>query len=329
MLKKDGQFKAQDGTMMFFIAVVALLLCQILAFLILQSVGDISNNQKETLQTALAIIFQVSNLTVFFAYILSKKTCPDYFLQPKNSLKAKGIVLGAAFGILCLFLFMGIANLAQNLLEYVGYTLAPPYVNGIIAQDIFLLLNTVILAPIGEELIFRSGLLSGLKKQFGDITCSILVGLAFALVHLNPEQTVYQFFLGFGASMLVLSTGWIVPAIVMHLVSNLLVALAVIGLPALTSFFDWYFVAFTQSTVGIIISGVVFPILGVLIFTLIAKLVKNNKGLGGDFAQTEPTQKTNLKISFYKKNSFSFVYGVSVAICLLLWGLLLFQNING
>ncbi|MDR2201725.1 MAG: CPBP family intramembrane metalloprotease [Clostridiales bacterium] len=80
----------------------------------------------------------------------------------------------------------------------------------------------VIAAPFCEELIFRGALLSGLRKKFKPVTAVLLSALAFSLMHMNPAQTVYQFFLGAAAAVLCLYSGSILPPMLLHASSNAL-----------------------------------------------------------------------------------------------------------
>jgi len=81
---------------------------------------------------------------------------------------------------------------------------------------------TVFIAPVGEELIFRSALISGLRRKLTSIPCIILSGFAFSIMHMNPAQTVYQFALGCSLGALALCSKSVIPCIVCHATSNLI-----------------------------------------------------------------------------------------------------------
>jgi membrane protease YdiL (CAAX protease family) len=53
----------------------------------------------------------------------------------------------------------------------------------------------VVLAPLGEELLFRGILLRALR-DYGDGICILVSGLLFGLLHANVYQIFYAFALG-------------------------------------------------------------------------------------------------------------------------------------
>ncbi len=78
---------------------------------------------------------------------------------------------------------------------------------------------SVILAPIGEELIYRGVVLrccAKVSRRFA-IFFSAFV---FGIMHGNPYQFVLGFLLGIPLAMITLRTGSIVPAIICHMVNN-------------------------------------------------------------------------------------------------------------
>ncbi len=62
--------------------------------------------------------------------------------------------------------------------------------------SIFMMIYSVILAPISEELIFRGVTLSVAKKAFPFWIANVIQALLFGLFHLNPLQGCYTFILG-------------------------------------------------------------------------------------------------------------------------------------
>ena len=62
---------------------------------------------------------------------------------------------------------------------------------------VLLILTVVILAPIGEEILFRGFLQKYLENAWGDITRAILFSsLFFAAIHFNPYWIIQIYFLG-------------------------------------------------------------------------------------------------------------------------------------
>jgi membrane protease YdiL (CAAX protease family) len=80
----------------------------------------------------------------------------------------------------------------------------------------------VLVGPVSEELIFRGVLLRGFLENYGRWTAILVSSFLFAFIHLNPWQAVSGFFLGCLFAWFVARTGSLFPAIMGHMVSNLL-----------------------------------------------------------------------------------------------------------
>jgi sodium transport system permease protein len=80
-----------------------------------------------------------------------------------------------------------------------------------------------ILPALGEELAFRGFILSGLRRRFQPGTALLLSSFLFAVYQMNVFQFAPHFLLGVVMGVLTLRSGSVLPAIVFHLVWNLLV----------------------------------------------------------------------------------------------------------
>ena len=79
----------------------------------------------------------------------------------------------------------------------------------------------VVAAPILEEALFRGVILQGLARRHGPRAATVWSALLFALFHFyNPWQLVPTFFLGLVLAWLVLTTGTIRSAILVHAAFN-------------------------------------------------------------------------------------------------------------
>ena len=86
---------------------------------------------------------------------------------------------------------------------------------------IFLFLAVVIIAPIGEEIVFRGFLQKFLEKYWRDTTRAILVtSLFFAMIHFNPFWTIQIYLLGIILGFLAWKTRSVIPSILLHIVNN-------------------------------------------------------------------------------------------------------------
>ena len=84
----------------------------------------------------------------------------------------------------------------------------------------FLLITTVILAPVFEELVFRGVLLPVLVSKVGRISGVLLSALIFALAHLSVGELPPLFVLGIGLGLMRLSSGRLFPCALMHSLWN-------------------------------------------------------------------------------------------------------------
>ena len=134
----------------------------------------------------------------------------------------------------------------------------------------FLLLSStvVLIAPIGEELLFRGFLQQFLEKSWGDITRAVLVSsLLFAFIHFNPYWVIQIYLLGILLGYMAWRTGSVLPSIIFHISVN--------GSSLLFTTFD----DFVEPI--LLWKGHINPILiltGILFFRLGLKNIQLNKG---------------------------------------------------
>lgn len=83
-----------------------------------------------------------------------------------------------------------------------------------------LFVTTVFIAPVFEEFIFRGVLLPVLVNKQGRILAVIVSALIFALAHLSVGEMPPLFVLGIGLALLRLSSGRLLPCVIMHSLWN-------------------------------------------------------------------------------------------------------------
>lgn len=220
-MENKKEFTYTDGAAIYLLAIFADLGVQVLVAIIFGVVG-LEYLELDWVNILVSSALQVAFILCIFLYCRSKKTAPDLGFKKTHP---ANYALAAAVAVISLVCFYCAAVAFDLLLQVTGYesstalefTSVPAKVIGVIA--------TCIAAPIGEELIFRGALLSGLKKNFKAPVAVLLSGLAFSLMHMNPEQTVYQFLLGCALAYMALETGSVIPAMIGHSVSNLIAIL--------------------------------------------------------------------------------------------------------
>ncbi len=79
----------------------------------------------------------------------------------------------------------------------------------------------VLLIPLGEELLFRGLFLSGFVPRYGRFRALAFSSLLFAIAHLNPWGFAGIFIAGWLLGALVLRTGSLWPAVILHSTYNL------------------------------------------------------------------------------------------------------------
>lgn len=106
---------------------------------------------------------------------------------------------------------------------------APEYIvdlNGLLQPDTlvgFILLFTAIavIAPFGEELLFRGFLQQALEKHWKDVTRAILItAIFFAMIHMNPYWFIQIYILGIMLGFLAWKTGSVYPSLILHGLNN-------------------------------------------------------------------------------------------------------------
>ncbi|MEG2440578.1 MAG: CPBP family intramembrane glutamic endopeptidase [Acetivibrio sp.] len=83
------------------------------------------------------------------------------------------------------------------------------------------LLYIVVIAPIGEELVFRGVVENYMKKHIKFITANIFQALFFGIYHMNVVQGIYAFFLGLLLGWVANKYGSVRESIILHMAVNL------------------------------------------------------------------------------------------------------------
>jgi len=88
------------------------------------------------------------------------------------------------------------------------------------AEKILLTVGVAILAPIGEELLFRGYLMRILGARYGALGALLATSALFAAVHLNPASVIALFGLGLVFGLLRIWSGSIFPSMLAHAIQN-------------------------------------------------------------------------------------------------------------
>lgn len=172
--------------------------------------------------------------------------------------RIKDILLAVITAAVCLCCFSWLGEWFALALKAIGYNGAEIEING--ALDLVLcLVVTVLVAPVVEETVFRNALTGEFRRRHGFLPTVLLSGLCFALMHMSPQQTVYQFMLGCACAYTFLRTENVVVPSLIHALSNA----AAIGL----NYVDWSIITPPEGQSSVLLNN---PALSVPITLLLA-----------------------------------------------------------
>lgn len=174
-----------------------------------------------------SFIYAAANIIIFvFWYRAILRKQGIFRRTPFSVIKSLLPAILLSFGLY--FLVVYFMTLLQNLfpawLELYSETLKnigldnPFSLN--IGVCIMLILYTVVLGPISEELIFRGVTLSLAKKQMPFFAANIFQAALFGLLHLNPIQGFYAFIIGLVFGYIAHNRGTIKASVILHIIYN-------------------------------------------------------------------------------------------------------------
>lgn len=89
------------------------------------------------------------------------------------------------------------------------------------SKDVISILGIAIIGPIAEEVVFRGAICRSLLKQGVPTGLTILISaIIFGLIHVNPAQVLYAFFMGLALGYIYCRTGSLIPTIITHILNN-------------------------------------------------------------------------------------------------------------
>lgn len=211
---------AADGVAVYFKAILADLVVQLIGSIVISIAGQsLSGDGLMTLNLVLMAFIQITFFSVVYFSARKKKLSIGF---PVANVKWYTLLTAFVSSALCIVCFIMPAEWFAQLLYKNGYSSSVDLSFGTPLNIVLGVFVTVILAPICEELVFRGALLGGLVKKTGVIPAVILSGLAFSLMHMNPDQTVYQFFLGCVSAYFAICSKSVLPSMLLHSGNNLI-----------------------------------------------------------------------------------------------------------
>ncbi|MBP3425215.1 MAG: CPBP family intramembrane metalloprotease [Rikenellaceae bacterium] len=95
-------------------------------------------------------------------------------------------------------------------------------VDALIGFGKWAIINTVILAPIFEEAIFRGVVLESVRSRWGNLWAVVVSSLLFGLAHQLPQQIINAFAVGLLLGTIYIATDSLLTVIILHAINNAL-----------------------------------------------------------------------------------------------------------
>ena len=203
--------------------VIASLFCAFFAGAIVLGIGLSNPDSPQQFYTFISFIIGQGFMLVPLLWFLKSKKEPIV-----ERLRLKPIKINLVTATVCLS--MGIIIISDELDRIIqAFLPAPDYIldlNGLLRPDTFigfilLFIAVSIIAPLGEELIFRGFFQQVLEKHWKDVTRAILVtALFFAMIHMNPYWFLQIYILGVILGFLAWKTKSVIPSLILHSMNN-------------------------------------------------------------------------------------------------------------
>lgn len=179
----------------------------------------LSSNQ--TFNALVSILFSISVILIFSFWFTHQfdgnlKLSPSVFIKPSVIiglvLLVPGLqILSSILTTISASLFPSWMKFYETLMETAGFTGKP---------SILLILYSILLGPIGEELIFRGVTLSCAKKALPFWAANLLQAFLFGVFHLNVIQGIYAFIIGIVLGYICHKGGSVYLSILLHITFN-------------------------------------------------------------------------------------------------------------
>lgn len=198
----------------------------------------------------------ITAIIVFFGHCL----CTRY--NPKELFNVSNVKQGDVFRYVMTVLFFQQVSFLCTIfissalysmgLEVQGLNYSVEHTPQAYMVDIF---SAVILAPIGEELIYR-GVVLRCAAKVSQRFAIFFSAFIFGIMHGNPYQFVLGFLIGIPMAMITIKSGSIIPAIICHMTNNLIASI-----PTVVEYFN--------EDMGYVINFIFLPVFfisGIIVF---------------------------------------------------------------
>ena len=280
--------KLSNSSIVWLLAILSILLVQFVAAIFI-----VAFQEGQTIITYITMM-AIQLLNVLIVFVATKKR--EYLSCYKIAkVSVKNVVLSVLLGVATIVGMFLIAQYVHEFFVSLGVKASEIDISG--GYVILAILSTVILAPIGEELVFRYVLCDALENRSKALAV-VLSALAFAFMHMSPMQTVYQFALGCVLAPVVIKSGNVVYAMITHATSNLVVIiLSLFTLPTIP----------TNNPLTLVLAIVLFVFALLVVVLMLSKMSKS------------ASDRACVKYEKEEKVTASIVYAIGFAVCLVMW----------
>lgn len=232
------EYTTKDSGLMF---ILVLIVPMFFALVLSSILNIVFPNMSETASAYVGLALnQIGFFLTFVVYNHVTKVQTRQASKINFKLNVWQILIVIALGLVAMYGFSPLVNYMDWTLRSIGFKLdsfsALNFDNvGMLFVNIFLV---ALLPALCEELVFRGVVMNGLKK-FKPAVMMILSGLLFAIMHLNIEQSVYQFVLGMVLSGVVMISGSIVSSMILHFFNNAIVLISNYFMPQSSESILW------------------------------------------------------------------------------------------
>ncbi len=168
----------------------------------------------------------ITVLILFLIYKIRKRNCSEE-LQIKK-ISGLNIILSIILGISCWLFNAGVlsliaeAGLFSSQFEYMSDILEPLSSGSIVLS----IITVGIIAPFAEEFLFRGVIYNTLSKKISIKWTIIIQAILFGVFHFNLIQGAYATLLGLVFGYVTYKTKSLWPAVIIHMVNNLVATLS-------------------------------------------------------------------------------------------------------
>ncbi len=201
------------------------------SFAVLGLVDDIESPTGVAAQIVVSVLLLILTCAVWINLRGLRAGVPDALRRAVGVKQptAADFGLGVAYGIGAFLVFqLGLGLLITTLISAVGQDIpaiqeeVQAAVQGVGLASLLVTFAVAVLAPLGEELLYRGILYQALAKRLPGWPTIGLTGLAFGLTHLEPFVIVLTFPLGMALAWMMRRHGTLVVPVVAHAVFNLI-----------------------------------------------------------------------------------------------------------